>query len=90
MENVTDGLAFLSATRCDFSTELEFIVSHFCGFLCRGDGLKALACSMIHEIISHASLRLDSADSLDGLTSKGIETDPEMFGLQIGIWFAAF
>jgi hypothetical protein len=45
---------------------------------------------MIHEIISHASLRLDSEDSIDGFTSKGIETDPEMFGLQIGIWFEAF
>jgi hypothetical protein len=60
MENVVDRLQFLSAIRCDISTELEFIASHFYDFLGRHNAVKALPSSMICEILSHRSLRLDS------------------------------
>jgi hypothetical protein len=47
MENVVDRLQFLSATRCDITTELEFIASYLSDFLCRRDALKVLPFSMI-------------------------------------------
>jgi hypothetical protein len=37
MENVVGRVRFLSTTRCDISTELEFIASHFYDFLRRPD-----------------------------------------------------
>jgi hypothetical protein len=80
-ENVVDRLPFLSATRCDISTELEFIASHFYGFLHRPDALKAFPVSLLYEIISHGSLRVESEDSLYNLSHKGIETNRKMFGL---------
>jgi hypothetical protein len=81
MENVIDRLRFLWATRCDIYTELEFIASHFCDFLCRPDALKALPFLMISEIIGHGSLRLDSENGLYDFISKGTETPRDMFGL---------
>jgi hypothetical protein len=81
IENVLDRIRFLSATRCDISTELEFIVSHFYDFLRRPDALKALPFSMICEILGHGSLRLESEDSLYDFIKKGIETNREMFSL---------
>jgi hypothetical protein len=50
MENVLDRLRFLSATRSDISTELEFIASHFYDFLRRRDALNALPFSMIYTM----------------------------------------
>jgi hypothetical protein len=81
MENVFDRLEFLSATRCDISTELEFIASHFCDLSSRRDSLKALPFSMIYEILCHRSLRLDSEDSLYDFINKSTEANREMFGL---------
>jgi hypothetical protein len=80
MENIVDRLLLLSATRCGISRELEFIASYFYAFLCRRDGLIVLPFSMISEIIGHASVRIESGDSLYDLINKAIETKPEMFG----------
>jgi hypothetical protein len=80
-ENVVDRLPFLSATRCDISTKLKFIASHFYGFLHRLDALKALPVSLLYEIISHGSLRVENEDSLYNFIHQGIETNREMFGL---------
>jgi hypothetical protein len=81
MENVIDRLRFLWATRCDISTEFEFIASHFYGFLCRPDALKALPFSMIFEIIGQGSLSVDSEDNPCDFISKGIETTRDSFSL---------
>jgi hypothetical protein len=81
MENVVDGLRFLSATRCDILTELEFIASHFYFFLCRRDQLEDLPFSMIYQIIGSGFLRLESEDSLYDFIKKGIRTNWEIFGL---------
>ncbi|MDR1557746.1 MAG: hypothetical protein LBS88_12085, partial [Tannerellaceae bacterium] len=51
IENVFDRIRFLSTTRCDISTELEFLASHFYDFLRRPDALNALPFSMIYMII---------------------------------------
>jgi hypothetical protein len=42
MENVVDGLGFLSVTRSDISTEFEFLALYFDDFFCRGDTLNVL------------------------------------------------
>jgi hypothetical protein len=81
MEDVVDRLRFWSATRCDISAELEFIRSHFCDFLPRPDALNALPFSLIYEILSHRSVRLDSEDSLYDFISKGSKTNSEMLRL---------
>jgi hypothetical protein len=73
VENVVDRLRFSSAIRCDISTELEFIASHFYDFLCRPDLLKRLPFSLIHEIIGHESLRLETEDSLYEFISENTE-----------------
>jgi hypothetical protein len=81
MENVIDRLLLLSATRRGISRELEFIASHFYGFLHRPDALKALPVSLLYENISHGSLRVESEDGLYNFINKGTETDREMFSL---------
>jgi phage shock protein A len=42
MQKAVDRLRFLPATRCDISSEFEFIASHFYDFLCPRDGLNAV------------------------------------------------
>jgi hypothetical protein len=79
MENVLDRLGFLSATRCDISTEIESVASRFCDFLCHPEAFKSLPFSMIYEILSQGSLKLESDDSLYNFISKGSETKREMF-----------
>jgi hypothetical protein len=74
MESVADPLQFLSGTRCDISAELEFIASYFYDFLGYRDGLRALSFSMIYEIISHGSLRIESEDGLCDFICKGSES----------------
>jgi hypothetical protein len=81
MENVVDRLQLLSATRCDISTELDFITSHFSDFLCHRDALNALPFSRIYAILSRESLRLESEDGLYDFISRGIKTNRKMFGL---------
>jgi hypothetical protein len=81
MKNVIDLLRFLSAIRCDTSTELEFVASHFYDFLCRRDSLMAFPFSVSSAIVSHRSLRLDSEGNLYIFISKGTETNREMIGL---------
>jgi hypothetical protein len=81
VKSVTDPLQFLSGSRSNPSTELEFIASHFYDFLYRRDRLKALSFSMIYEILGHGSLRIDSEDGRSDFISESIETDAEMFGL---------
>jgi hypothetical protein len=84
IENVLDRIRFLSATRCEFSTELEFIASHFDDFLRRPDALKALNAlpfSMLYDILSRESRKLYGEDSLYYFIRKGTETNREMFGL---------
>jgi hypothetical protein len=81
MESVVDRLEFLSATRCDISTELEFIASHFRDFLSHRDPLKALPFPIIYEIIGRGSLSLENEDDLYDFISQGIETKQELFGL---------
>jgi hypothetical protein len=81
MENVVDRLQFLSTTRCDNSTELKFIASHFYDFLRRPDALKMLPLSLLCEIITQGSLRFESEDSLCDFIIKGIETKWAIFGL---------
>jgi hypothetical protein len=81
IHNVVDRVGFLSATRCDVSTELEFIASHFHLLLCHHDALMALPFPMIYEILSRGSLTLESEDSLYDFISRGTETNREMFGL---------
>jgi hypothetical protein len=81
MENVGDHLRFLSATRCDISTEIDFIASHFDDFLCRCDAIAVLPLSLLYEILGHGSLRLESEDGLYGFISDGIKTHQELFDL---------
>jgi hypothetical protein len=81
MENVVDRLGFLSAAPCDVSTELEFIASHFCDFLCHRDLLKNLPFALLSEILGHGSLRIDSEDKVYRFISECIETNQEVFGL---------
>jgi hypothetical protein len=81
METVIDRFGFLSATRCDISAELEFIASHFCDFLRLPDALNRLSFSLIYDIISRGSLRLDNEDSFYSFIRKLTETNREMFHL---------
>jgi hypothetical protein len=81
MKNVVDRLGFLSVTRCDTFTELEFIASHFCDFLPRPAALRALPFSMIYDIASHGPLKLDSEDILCDFVSQGIKMSREVFSL---------
>jgi hypothetical protein len=78
VENVVNRLRFLSPTRCDVSTELEFIASHF---LRCPDILNAWPFSLPEEIVGHGSLRLESEDSLHGFISEGTEMNRGMFSL---------
>jgi hypothetical protein len=79
---VQDGEHLLgSVTRCDISTELEFIASHFYDFLCRPDALKALPFPMIYEIMNTGSLRLDSEDRLDNFIRRDTETKRKAFDI---------
>jgi hypothetical protein len=64
VNNVVDRLEFLSATRCNVLTEVEFIASHFYDFLCNHDALKPLIFSLLDKIISYGSLRVASEHSL--------------------------
>jgi hypothetical protein len=80
-ESVVECLLLLPATRRDLSTELEFIASHFYDFLCHCTPLGVLPFSVIYEILGHGSLRIESQDNLCDFINKGIETNPEMFGL---------
>jgi hypothetical protein len=75
MENVIERLQFLSATRCDISTELKFMSLHFYDFA------EALPFPLMHEIAGYRSLRLKSEDHLYNFISKGIEANAELFGL---------
>jgi hypothetical protein len=81
IENVTDRLRFMSATRRDISAELEFIASHFYDFSRCPDPLNALPFSLLYELIAQGSLRLDSEDSLYDFIRKGIEPNQEIFSL---------
>jgi hypothetical protein len=64
IENVVDRLGFLLATRCDISTELEFIASDFLDFLCLRDALNALPFSLLCEVIVRGSVKFQSDDGL--------------------------
>jgi hypothetical protein len=81
MENVLDLLRFRSATQCDISAELEFVASHFDGFLPRPQTLTALPFSLLYEIIGHGSLRIESEDGPYDFIRKGTEINPKMFYL---------
>jgi hypothetical protein len=74
IENAVDRIRFLSTNRCDISSELEFISSHFCDFLRRSDNLVTLSFSVIYEILSHRSLQLESEDELYDFISKRAES----------------
>jgi hypothetical protein len=69
------------ATGCDISAELELIASHFCDFLRLPDALNRLSFSVIYDIISRGSLRLDNEDSFYSFIRKFTETNREMFHL---------
>jgi hypothetical protein len=62
--NVHDHLGFMSASRCNVSTELDFISSHFYHFSHHPNALTALPSLMLYDIIGHRSLRLESEDHL--------------------------
>jgi hypothetical protein len=81
IHNVVDRVGFLSSTRCDVSTELAFIASHFHLLLCHHDALMALPFPMIYEILSRGSLTLESEDSLYDFINKGTEMNQEMLSL---------
>jgi hypothetical protein len=73
MENVGDHLGFLPATRCDISTEIEFVASHFDDFLCQRDAIAALPWLLLYQILGRGSLRLESEDGLYDFVGQGIK-----------------
>jgi hypothetical protein len=48
-EDIVDLLQFLSAARCDISTEVEFIASYFYDCVCRRDVLDTLPFSPLYD-----------------------------------------
>jgi hypothetical protein len=61
--------------------EQKFIALHFHNFFRCPKAVNALAFSLLSQMISEGSLRLESEDSLYDFISRGIRTIREMFDL---------
>jgi hypothetical protein len=86
--SVADRLRFLPATRCDISTELEFIASHFCDFLYSRNPLKAFSFSMISNSIGFRGL-IPRAASMTSSVKSSKRTGAFLASWNVSYWNSA-